>query len=475
MTALGGIGHTLPYLIPDAWPNAFYVATGDRRGRGRGRARRDLVDPHALHGDAVLERHHAGHPRRRARAACRHLHRQRLTARDGGRELAPPPRRCLTCSASPTSPIRMSARCRGPKVRELFSKRVTGWFNWHRSRAHAHDMEHPRGARRRHPRRRARPHRLHRRPLQHRPAERMAAEPRLHGGARAARGGELRAGQPRRLRQGRARRAPAPRSRRGRAATTARCAASPMCAGAGRSRSSGCPRRSRRCRSSPAARSGESSSRRPSSCLPSWPARSCFRIVMIHHPPHVGGAPRGPQPHRRPRLRGDDRACRRRARDPRPQPCRLARLAHGAAGQGAGDRRALGVGARRHARAQRRLLPLSRSRATRPASRSRRSCAGSRPTAPSAASAVPGPSWPRVTGVVETTPALPPSALKVRDAAERLGLAIAIRDMPQSTRTADEAAAACGCDVGADRQVARLRRQGDAARPICSWSRAATG
>ena len=28
MTALGGLGHTLPYLIPDGWPNAFYVATG---------------------------------------------------------------------------------------------------------------------------------------------------------------------------------------------------------------------------------------------------------------------------------------------------------------------------------------------------------------------------------------------------------------------------------------------------------------
>jgi hypothetical protein len=36
-----------------------------------------------------------------------------------------------------------------------------------------------------------------------------------------------------------------------------------------------------------------------------------------------------------------------------------------------------------------------------------------------------------VTGGVETAPALPPSALKVRDAAERLGLAIAIRAMPQ--------------------------------------------
>src|SRR4029453_12948146 len=27
MTALGGLGHTLPYLIPDTWPNAFMIAT----------------------------------------------------------------------------------------------------------------------------------------------------------------------------------------------------------------------------------------------------------------------------------------------------------------------------------------------------------------------------------------------------------------------------------------------------------------
>lgn len=26
-TAIGGLGHTLPYLVPDAWPNAFLVAT----------------------------------------------------------------------------------------------------------------------------------------------------------------------------------------------------------------------------------------------------------------------------------------------------------------------------------------------------------------------------------------------------------------------------------------------------------------
>lgn len=27
MTAIGGLGHTLPYLVPDSWPNAFYLAT----------------------------------------------------------------------------------------------------------------------------------------------------------------------------------------------------------------------------------------------------------------------------------------------------------------------------------------------------------------------------------------------------------------------------------------------------------------
>ncbi|MBV9636116.1 MAG: rubrerythrin [Methylobacteriaceae bacterium] len=27
MTALGGLGHTLPYLVPNSWPNGFYIAT----------------------------------------------------------------------------------------------------------------------------------------------------------------------------------------------------------------------------------------------------------------------------------------------------------------------------------------------------------------------------------------------------------------------------------------------------------------
>ena len=43
---------------------------------------------------------------------------------------------------------------------------------------------------------------------------------------------------------------------------------------------------------------------------------------------------------------------------------------------------------------------------------------------------------------------LPDSAQRVAAAAQALGLAIAIREMAESTRTAEEAAAACGVTVG---------------------------
>jgi prolyl-tRNA editing enzyme YbaK/EbsC (Cys-tRNA(Pro) deacylase) len=43
---------------------------------------------------------------------------------------------------------------------------------------------------------------------------------------------------------------------------------------------------------------------------------------------------------------------------------------------------------------------------------------------------------------------LPAAAKRVQDEADRLGLAIAVRLMPDTTRTAAEAAAACGCTVG---------------------------
>ncbi len=42
---------------------------------------------------------------------------------------------------------------------------------------------------------------------------------------------------------------------------------------------------------------------------------------------------------------------------------------------------------------------------------------------------------------------LPAAARRVQDAAERLGLAISVTIMPDSTRTAAEAAAACDCTV----------------------------
>lgn len=43
---------------------------------------------------------------------------------------------------------------------------------------------------------------------------------------------------------------------------------------------------------------------------------------------------------------------------------------------------------------------------------------------------------------------LKPAARRVQAAAEAAGLTVTVREMPQSTRTAEEAAAACGCDVG---------------------------
>lgn len=43
---------------------------------------------------------------------------------------------------------------------------------------------------------------------------------------------------------------------------------------------------------------------------------------------------------------------------------------------------------------------------------------------------------------------LPESAQRVADAARAAGLAVEVREMSESTRTAEEAASACGCDVG---------------------------
>lgn len=50
--------------------------------------------------------------------------------------------------------------------------------------------------------------------------------------------------------------------------------------------------------------------------------------------------------------------------------------------------------------------------------------------------------------MTETGSALPPAALRVQEAGRALGLSIAAREMADSTRTAEDAAAVCGVTVG---------------------------
>ena len=58
---------------------------------------------------------------------------------------------------------------------------------------------------------------------------------------------------------------------------------------------------------------------------------------------------------------------------------------------------------------------------------------------------------------------LPASARKVQDVARGLGLDIAVREMAESTRTAEQAAAACGVTVG--QIVKSLVFLGESGRP----------
>ena len=71
MTALGGLGHALPYLIPH-----FYVATSLAFAVVAVELARDRLDPHALHGYAVLAGGLPGGCRRRVGLRRRHPHRQ---------------------------------------------------------------------------------------------------------------------------------------------------------------------------------------------------------------------------------------------------------------------------------------------------------------------------------------------------------------------------------------------------------------
>jgi prolyl-tRNA editing enzyme YbaK/EbsC (Cys-tRNA(Pro) deacylase) len=49
--------------------------------------------------------------------------------------------------------------------------------------------------------------------------------------------------------------------------------------------------------------------------------------------------------------------------------------------------------------------------------------------------------------MTDASGALPASAQKVQDEAQRLGLSVSVVEMADSTRTAEDAAAACGCEV----------------------------
>ena len=75
MTALGGLGHTLPYLIPD-YRTATWVAIGVvvvELGR-------DFLDAQPLHGHAADVGHFSSRRRRHAGVHHRHPDRQRMTA-----------------------------------------------------------------------------------------------------------------------------------------------------------------------------------------------------------------------------------------------------------------------------------------------------------------------------------------------------------------------------------------------------------
>ena len=108
MTTIGGVGHTLPYLIPDFW-----VATVARHRRGGGRARGHFLDPLPLHGHAIPFGGIPGHGRRRAGLHRRDIDRQLLNFTV---VVSSPTatRKIRRCSSWPISPTRIWRRCHAP-------------------------------------------------------------------------------------------------------------------------------------------------------------------------------------------------------------------------------------------------------------------------------------------------------------------------------------------------------------------------
>ena len=72
MTTVGGLGHTMPYLVPDSLANAFWIATAIAGRRGVLRTVGDRLYSRALHGHAVPAGGVPDRARRRHRARGRH-------------------------------------------------------------------------------------------------------------------------------------------------------------------------------------------------------------------------------------------------------------------------------------------------------------------------------------------------------------------------------------------------------------------
>ena len=75
MTTLGGLGHTMPYLVPDTWAERVLDRDRNRGARGVLRIMGDRLHSRALHGHAVPAGGVPDRARRRHRARSRHTDR----------------------------------------------------------------------------------------------------------------------------------------------------------------------------------------------------------------------------------------------------------------------------------------------------------------------------------------------------------------------------------------------------------------
>ena len=129
MTALGGIGHTLPFLIPNfltATVVAFVVVVVGTRDH--------LLHPLSLHGHAVPAGGVPGGGRRRPGVCRRHPDRQFLKS---GRAFND----CVDMFVLAHLSDPHLAPLPTPRFSELASKRLLGFLNWQRKRRNIHRAE----------------------------------------------------------------------------------------------------------------------------------------------------------------------------------------------------------------------------------------------------------------------------------------------------------------------------------------------